>query len=53
MAVFDKPSVIIANTISSKGIPAFERKFEWHGKPPGTPEEIEIARKALGIKINI
>ncbi len=48
-AVFDKPSVIIANTISSKGIPAFERKFEWHGKPPGTPEEIETARKALGI----
>ena len=50
LAVFDKPSVIIANTISSKGIPAFERKFEWHGKPPGTPEEIETARKALGIK---
>lgn len=49
-AVFDKPSVIIANTISSKGIPAFERKFEWHGKPPGTAEEIETARKALGMK---
>ena len=51
LAVFDKPSVIIANTISSKGIPAFERMFEWHGKPPGTPEEIETARKALGIKV--
>lgn len=48
-AVFDKPSVIIANTISSKGIPEFERKFEWHGKPPTTPEEITIARRALGI----
>jgi len=48
-AVFDKPSVIIANTISSKGIPAFERKYEWHGKPPTTPEEIATARKALGI----
>ncbi len=46
-AVFDKPSVIIANTIASKGIPEFERKFEWHGKPPTTPEEIETARKAL------
>ncbi len=46
-AVFDKPSVIIANTIASKGVPAFERKFEWHGKPPTTPEEIETARKAL------
>lgn len=46
-AVFDKPSVIIANTIATKGIPAFERMFEWHGKPPTTPEEIEIARSAL------
>jgi transketolase len=46
-AVFDKPSVIIANTIASKGVPAFERKFEWHGKPPTTPEEIETARQAL------
>ncbi len=48
-AVFDKPSVIIANTISSKGIPDFERKYEWHGKPPTTPEEISTARKALNI----
>ena len=46
-AVFDKPSVIIANTIPSKGIPAFERRFEWHGKPPTTAEEIATARKAL------
>jgi transketolase len=47
LAVFDKPSVIIANTISSKGVPAFERKYEWHGKPPTTPEEIEMARAAF------
>ena len=46
-AVFDKPSVIIANTIASKGVPEFERHFEWHGKPPTTPEEIAIARRAL------
>ncbi len=50
LSVFDKPSVIIANTISSKGIPEFERKYEWHGKPPGTQEEISIARNALGIR---
>ncbi len=50
LSVFDKPSVIIANTISSKGIPEFEKKWEWHGKPPTTPEEITIARRALGIK---
>ena len=49
-SVFDRPSVIIANTISSKGIPEFERKYEWHGKPPTTPEEIAIARKAFNIK---
>jgi transketolase len=46
-AVFDKPSVIIANTIASKGVPEFERQFVWHGKPPTTPEEIATARKAL------
>lgn len=44
---FSKPSVIIANTIPSKGIPEFERQFEWHGKPPTTPEEIETARRAF------
>lgn len=46
-AEFSKPSLIIANTIPSKGIPEFERQFEWHGKPPTTPEEIETAKKAL------
>ncbi|MDE2038135.1 MAG: transketolase [Patescibacteria group bacterium] len=48
-AVFEKPTVVIAHTIASKGVPAFERKFEWHGKPPTTPEEIRTARQALGI----
>ncbi len=37
-AEFDKPSVIIANTIPGKGVPDFERKFEWHGKPPNKEE---------------
>ena len=45
-AVFDKPSVIIADTIASKGVPQFERKFEWHGKPP-SKEEGEMALKEL------
>ncbi len=44
---FDKPSVIIAHTIPSKGIPSFERKFEWHGKVPSTPEEIRTAKKVI------
>src|ERR1044071_2927178 len=33
-AVFEKPTVVIAHTIPGKGVPEFERKFEWHGKPP-------------------
>ncbi|MSR71436.1 MAG: transketolase [Candidatus Taylorbacteria bacterium] len=43
----NKPILIIAHTIASKGIPEFERMFEWHGKPPTTMEEIGIARHAL------
>ncbi len=34
-AVFDKPSVIIANTIPGKGVSFMERRYEWHGNPPG------------------
>lgn len=37
-AVYEKPSVIIARTIPGKGVREFERKFEWHGKPPGKAE---------------
>jgi len=33
-AVFGKPTVIIAHTIPGKGVGAFERRYEWHGKPP-------------------
>ena len=46
----NKPSVIIAHTIPSKGIPAFEGKFEWHGKPPTTPDEIKVALSAVGVE---
>lgn len=45
-AEFDKPSVLIANTIPGKGVPEFERKYEWHGKPPNK-EEGERALKIL------
>jgi len=41
-----KPTVIIAKTIPGKGVPAFENKFEWHGKPP-TKEEGEMALEEL------
>jgi transketolase len=36
--VFEQPSVIIARTIPGKGVREFERKFEWHGKPPNKDE---------------
>ena len=45
-AVFDKPSVIIAHTIPGKGVKEFERKYEWHGKPPNK-EEAEMALREL------
>lgn len=44
--VFDQPSVIIAHTIPGKGVSAFERKFEWHGKVPNKKEG-EMALKEL------
>ncbi len=45
-AIFEKPSVIISHNIPGKGVPAFERKFEWHGKPPNK-EEAAMALAAL------
>ena len=45
-AIFEKPTVIIAHTIPGKGVPQFERKYEWHGKPP-SPKEGELALKEL------
>jgi len=42
-AVFNKPTMIIAHTIPGKGVSEFERKYEWHGKPPNQ----EQARMAL------
>ena len=45
-SVFGRPTAIIANTIPGKGVPQFERHFEWHGKPP-SKEEGKEALKAL------
>lgn len=45
-AVFEKPTMIIARTISSKGVPAWERDYHWHGKPP-KGEELQVALDAL------
>lgn len=37
-AVFEKPIIILAHTIPGKGVKEFERKYEWHGKPPNKDE---------------
>ncbi len=38
IAVFERPTVIIAHTIPGKGVSFMEGKFEWHGKPPNKEE---------------
>lgn len=48
-AVFDKPSVIIANTIPGKGIDFMERRFEWHGNPPGKGPDDLVSKEKQGI----
>lgn len=52
-AVFERPSVIIARTIPGKGVHEFERKYEWHGKPPKADEaKMALAElRTLGGKI--
>lgn len=42
-AIENKPVCIMAHTIPGKGVSDFERKYEWHGKPPNKEE----AAKAL------
>lgn len=44
-SIFDKPSVIIANTTPGKGVKEFERKPEWHGKAPNRSEALEALRE--------
>lgn len=48
-AVFDKPSVIIANTIPGKNVDFMERRFEWHGNPPGKGPDDVIPKEKQGI----
>jgi len=45
-SVFNRPSLIIANTIPGKGVDFMEREFSWHGKPP-KQEEAKVALKQL------
>jgi len=47
-AVFAKPSMIIAHTIPGKGIDFAERRFEWHGIPPGQGPEDRVKKAEQG-----
>ncbi len=44
--VFEKPTVIIAHTISGRGVSFMERNYKWHGMPPN-PEQAEKALTEL------
>lgn len=51
--IYDKPTMIIANTIPGKGVSYMENRYEWHGTPPdgmdisGAPAKGEQAKEAL------
>lgn len=52
-AQFEKPSMIIAHTIPGRGVSYMEKRFEWHGTPPGisniggAPDKAQQVRIAL------
>ena len=50
-AVFERPSVIIAHTIPGRGVSYMERRFEWHGTPPGISDVAGAPAKADQVKI--
>jgi transketolase len=47
-AVFDKPTMIIAHTIPGKGVDFAERRYEWHGNPPGKGLEDVVPKAEQG-----
>lgn len=49
-AVFNQPSVIIAHTIPGKGVDFTERRFEWHGNPPGKGPADIVPKDKQGIE---
>ena len=44
-AVFAKPSLIIAHTIPGKGVEFAERRYDWHGAPPGKGPDDTVPKK--------
>lgn len=50
-AVFERPSIIIAHTIPGRGVSYMERRFEWHGTPPGISDVSGAPAKADQVKV--
>ena len=52
--IFEKPTIIIANTIPGKGVSFMERNFKWHGNPPNAEQAAKALEelKAIGEKIS-
>ncbi|MDA1334544.1 MAG: transketolase [bacterium] len=47
-AIYEKPTMIIAHTIPGKGIDFMERRFEWHGNPPGKGIDDRVSKDKQG-----
>jgi transketolase len=50
-AIFEKPSMIIAHTIPGRGVSYMERRYEWHGTPPGITEIEGAPAKGEQVKV--
>lgn len=50
-SVFEKPSVIIAHTIPGRGVSYMEKRYEWHGVPPGISDISGAPEKAKQVKV--
>ncbi len=50
-AVFERPSIIIAHTVPGRGVSYMERRFEWHGTPPGISEVPGAPAKADQVRV--
>jgi transketolase len=49
-AVFAKPTVIIAHTIPGRGVDFAERRFAWHGAPPGKGPDDLVKKDKQGLE---
>jgi len=48
--IFSQPTMIIAHTIPGKGVSFAERRFQWHGNPPGKGPEDVVEKDEQGAR---